>query len=89
LASWLPPNPERSGGCPPGHAGVPYTSLIYAVCARCSNERFEQALAAEKALGLRKRTRQVLVISVEATEKSVSAEMEDIHGIEAHPGVRR
>jgi hypothetical protein len=54
--------------------------LIDALYARRTNERFEQAHAVEKALGLRKRTRQTPIIG---------AEMENVHGIEAHPCVRR
>jgi hypothetical protein len=63
--------------------------LIDALYARRTNERFEQAHAVEKALELHKRTRQAPVISAETTEESSSAEMENVHGIEANPCVRR
>jgi hypothetical protein len=74
---------------PPGHAGVPDTGLIDAVYARRPHERFEQAHVVEQAFGLRKRTRQAPVISAETAEESASAEMENVHGIETNPGVRR
>ena len=72
-----------------GHAGVLYTGLIDAVYVRRTNASVEQAHAVEQALELRKRTRRAPLISVETAEERVSAEMENVHGIEAHPCVCR
>lgn len=47
----------------PGRTGVPYQALIDALYERKTKESFAQAKALEKALGLRKRTRQLHVVA--------------------------
>jgi hypothetical protein len=47
----------------PGLTGVPYTALVDALYQRRTNDSFTQAQKLEKALGLRKRTRQLHVVS--------------------------
>lgn len=56
-----------------GRSGVAYQALIDALYERRTNESFAQAQKLEKALGLRKRTRQLHVVPTgEAAEESVA-----------------
>lgn len=57
---------------PMGRKGVPYQALVDALYERRSNESFAQAQKLEKALGLRKRSKQLHVVPSEDTsEESV------------------
>jgi hypothetical protein len=67
--------PDEDKRSVPGRSGVPYTALIDTLYERRSNESFAQAQKLEKALGLRKRTRQLQVVAAPddtANEEEVS-----------------
>ena len=59
---------------PMGRKGVPYQALVDALYARRSNESFVQAQKLEKALGLRRRNKQLHVVPTEESPNESVAE---------------